>query len=213
MKHLSLLTGLDLSLSLSLSHLSITIFTLMYFNEISGLKHSLDTPNHSRDIMNVRNYCTRKSMAYEMNPVQLRTDNNHFSGLGTSSKSWTPDYLESSACGLYWWSSTKKNHTHIHIFICITLYLKPVYYNRILALSIFHILWSIFTSPGRVTGMFSGASVTLNSFRAPLSIQGCKCVPANYHPTKCLEGREYPFPDFRDNNCDSGVILWGKIRR
>ena len=44
MKHLSLLTGLDLSLSLSLSHLSITIFTLMYFNEISGLKHSLDTP-------------------------------------------------------------------------------------------------------------------------------------------------------------------------
>lgn len=91
-----------LSLSLSLSHLSITIFTLMYFNEISGLKHSLDTPNHSRDIMNVRNYCTRKSMAYEMNPVQLRTDNNHFSGLGTSSKSWTPDYLESSARGLYW---------------------------------------------------------------------------------------------------------------
>ena len=45
MKHLSLLTGLDLSLSLSLSHLSITIFTLMYFNETSGLKHSLDTPN------------------------------------------------------------------------------------------------------------------------------------------------------------------------
>ena len=44
MKHLSLLTGLDLSLSLSLSHLS-SIFTLMYFNEISGLKHSLDTPN------------------------------------------------------------------------------------------------------------------------------------------------------------------------
>ena len=44
-------------------------------------------------------------------------------------------------------------------------------------------------------------------FRAPLSTQGCKCVPANYHPTKCLEGGEYPFPDFRDNNCDSGVIL------
>ena len=122
MKHLSLLTGLDLSLTLSLSHLSITIFTLMYFNEISGLKHSLDTPNHSRDIMNVRNYCTRKSMAYEMNPVQLRTDNNHFSGLGTSSKSWTPDYLESSARGLYWWSSTKKiirTFTYLSALHCI----------------------------------------------------------------------------------------------
>lgn len=36
------------------------------------------------------------------------------------------------------------NHTHIHIFICIILYLKPVYYNRILALSVFHIILSIF---------------------------------------------------------------------
>ena len=55
------------------------------------------------------------------------------------------------------------NHTHIHIFICIILYLKPVYYNRILALSVFHIILSIFKSPGWVTVMFSCAYITFVS--------------------------------------------------
>ena len=57
----------------------------------------------------------------------------------------------------------KDNHTHIHIFICIILYLKPVYYNRILALSVFHIILSIFKSPGWVTVMFSCAYITFVS--------------------------------------------------
>ena len=85
---------------------------LLYYKYIISLRHD-ETPlfvNWLRPLSlslslslsaTVQEKKKEKSTANEMNPVQLRTDNNHFSSLGTSSKSWTPDYLESSARGLY----------------------------------------------------------------------------------------------------------------